>query len=274
VDRAEPWRLQKKSGMTKWVVLAAIIVVICAGLALLCQPVWQVKHTEQELLDKFGETAVFVPSADGSIPSERIEAFLQVREQVHVFCGEFQNRIGELYEIGVFEGNEDPSKPVNVREGMGDLKKIFGFGPAFLRFINTRNRALLDQEMGLGEYFYIYCLAYQEELLRTDESRFANIDLAYVGSRVRHELVHILENQLAVVNSGADSSVDPKFGAELQNQIAAIKSERQALPWEEDLPPQIAASLEPYAEQLTRLYCEGITKIELMQKNENFNFGN
>ena len=38
--------------------------------------------------------------------------------------------------------------------------------------------------------------------------------------------------------------------------------------------PVIAASLEPYAERLARLYCDGIVKIELMQKNKGFNIKN
>ena len=49
---------------------------------------------------------------------------------------------------------------------------------------------------------------------------------------------------------------------------------RQNLPWEDGLPPAIAASMEPYVAPLAQLYCEGIAKIELMQKNKGININN
>ena len=46
------------------------------------------------------------------------------------------------------------------------------------------------------------------------------------------------------------------------------------MPWEDGLPPPIAESLEPYAGRLAELYCEGIAKVELMQKNKGLNVKN
>jgi hypothetical protein len=46
------------------------------------------------------------------------------------------------------------------------------------------------------------------------------------------------------------------------------------LPWEGGLPPAVEASLRPYADDLAPLYCEGIARIELMQKNRGLNFKN
>ena len=146
--------------------------------------------------------------------------------------------------------------------------------PAFLRFMETRNHALLKEEMGLGEYLYIYVLAYVEQLRHADDTMFAGVEQAYVGSRARTELIQMLRNQLDLLMSGDVRPADADLAADLRDQIARLSDGRQTLPWENGLPPAITASFEPYAEPLAQLYCEGIAKIELSQKNKGFNIKN
>ena len=42
-----------------------------------------------------------------------------------------------------------------VSKSIGGVINIFSVGPKFLEFLETRNRSLLAEEMGLGEYIYI-----------------------------------------------------------------------------------------------------------------------
>ena len=70
---------------------------------------------------------------------------------------------------------------------------------------------------------------------------------------------------------GAGLVIDPTA---LLTEIDRLSDERQTFPWEDGLPPAIAASLDPYAEPLAQLYCEGIAKIELMQKNKGLSIRN
>jgi hypothetical protein len=172
------------------------------------------------------------------------------------------------------EQDENVPKATAAREGISALKRLVGFGPAFLRFMETRNRTLLEQEMGLGEYMYIYVLAYTEQLQHADETMFAGVEQAYVGSRARTELIQILRNQLDLLMSGDVGPADSDLVADLRVQITRLGDGRQILPWEDRLPPAVTASLEPYAEPLAQLYCLGIAKIELMQKNKGLNLKN
>jgi hypothetical protein len=60
----------------------------------------------------------------------------------------------------------------------------------------------------------------------------------------------------------------------LREQAEALRADRQTLPWEAGLPPAVASSLSPYSSQLAALYCDGIAKIELTQKNKGLNIRN
>jgi hypothetical protein len=251
-----------------------VLVVVCVAAILFYQPIWRAKRTEQRLIDRFGYAAEYMPTLDGSISRQRVEAFLRVREKMFVFCPAFQQKIKDLARSGILEHNGDTTKTAASREGMDGLKKLFRFGPAVLNFIEVRNHALLEEEMGLGEYIYIYILAYAEPLNHVDETKFAGIEQAYVGNRARKELIQMLENQLGALTQGEAGLVDADMVAALQEQIDALNGGRQAFPWEDGLPAAVAASLAPYEKRLSQYYCEGIAKIELMQKNKGFNIKN
>ena len=269
-----PEKSRKRRGPGRAIVLLAILVSIVVAAVLLYQPIWEAKRTEQTLNDRYGESIAFVPAPDGAVPPERMEAFLRVRDGVLKNCAEFQGRIDDIRRFESLEEDETQPRAIVAWEGISGLKKLVQFGPAFLRFMETRNRALLREEMGLGEYFYIYVLAYAEQLRHAKDTIPAELDEVHVGRRAQKELAGILGNQLDRLMSGPGGPADKEMAASLRDQIDLLNDGRQSIPWEDGLPPAIAASLEPYEEPLARRYCEGIAKIELMQKNKGFNIQN
>lgn len=264
----------KKRPSGCWIALLAVLIPVVLAAILIGQPIWKAKRIEQALNDRFGEAVAFVPLPDGSIPPERVEAFLRVRERVSLHCPEFQESIADLHHVGDPREDRDVPRADAAREDIGGLEKLLGLGPAFLRFMDTRNRALLEEEMGLGEYAYIYVLAYIEQLGHVADTRFAGVEQARVGSRARTELIQVLRNQLDALSSAESRPASADLAVALRDQIARLSAGRQSLPWEDGLPPAIAASLQPYAEPLAELYCEGIAKIELMQKNKGLDVKN
>ncbi len=263
-----------RTGAGRTLLAFALVALGLVVAVLVGQPVWQAKRIEQTLLDRHGEAASFIPAPDGSIAPERMEAFVRVREQVHAFCPDFQKRIADLLRLEELEQDETIPKAEVAREGVRGLKRLAGFAPVFIRFIETRNRALLAEEMGLGEYFYIYVLAYSERLRQTRDTPYGEVEQAFVGQRARAELTRMLEHQLAALASGDVAPPDAAFVSELREQITRLSSADQDLPWEGELPPAIGTSIAPYAETLAPLYCPGIAKIELMQKNKGLNIRN
>ncbi len=285
--KSPPESGKKKKRLTGCGIVALILLalVITAGVTISLF-VGKAKKTEQALLDLYGEAGAYVPAADGAIAGERVEAFVRVREQVFAHCPEFQENVGEFLRLDSLENDDTLPKKVVAREGLGGLKKMFQLGPAFIRFMETRNQALLDEEMGLGEYFYLYFVAYHEQLGRIDDSRFAGVEQAYPGGRARSDMIRIMENQLDWLTSDHDASTDTgwtedqspadmeSLAAELRAEIAALNLNQHTLPWQGGLPPAIATSLTPYQESLAQYYCAGIARIEMMQKNKGLNINN
>ena len=83
-----PGSKRKGRGGGCGLVLLLLLVIVVAGVIILGAPIREAKQTEQRVNDLHGDAPAFVPSPDGSIAPERIEAFLRIREQVWDHCRE------------------------------------------------------------------------------------------------------------------------------------------------------------------------------------------
>jgi len=147
---------------------------------------------------------------------------------------------------------------------------MFSAAPTFLEFMDARNSALLTEEMGLGEYIYIYLVAYGELLALESQGRYVDQEEAYLSPRARKEYVQILGNQLAALQSVDASSL--ALVADLQAEMTALADGSHSSPWPDGPPARTGESLVPYHDRLSALYCEGIVRVEILQKNKGFSF--
>ena len=98
---------------------------------------------------EYGRPDEFTPPADGVVPAGRLELFLEVRG----LLAPSRNELGAVL-VELDAGTEGGRGVLNkIRAGMSLL-------PSMLDFIDERNQVLLDRGMGVGEYTYIYSLAY------------------------------------------------------------------------------------------------------------------
>jgi hypothetical protein len=170
------------------------------------------------------------------------------------------------------ESDQDMSAGEKTSEGLDSMKKMFSAAPAFLEFMDARNNALLTEEMGLGEYIYIYLAAYGEQLAKEPDGRFADQEEAYLSPRARREYVRILGNQLAALQvTQQDTEAAGALATDLQTEISAIEDGSHIAPWPAGPPRGTRESLEPFHERLTALYCKGIVRVETLQKNRGLN---
>lgn len=223
------------------------------------------------LTERYGEIADFCPEPDGSIGSDRIEAFLAVRdafspyqEKLESSMMELQNRVGKS-EVEV-------KKPKNVLEM---IKLGFGLVPQVAEFMKFRNQALLDAEMGMGEYTYIYAIAYFSWLGKLPEdgpdfevmeegggSRLNEMDVKEIREerrdsmrrRLHRMLLPMLQNQREKLAAGGASETASEWQNNLDAEIQAMNADRFRLPWEDGLPEVIKASLDPYRDRLEQSY--------------------
>lgn len=226
------------------------------------RPVWEAKRVEQSLTDRFGEVPSWSPAPDGTVPPGRIEAFISVREQLREPCARFEENRRKMEDFGRMEEEGELSS-----EGVVDgFKTALSFGPAFLHLMNFRNQALLAEGMSLGEYFYIYVLAYGDQLSSLSNEP-GQKDL--LKPRTKRELTRILHNQLETLADHSGEGDNSDLSAAIQTEISALESGAHAFPWQSGLPSAIEASLESYEDRLDDMFCEAAVRFELRQKNEN-----
>ncbi len=238
------------------------------------KPFKQAVQTRHLLDNQFGNQAEFVPSWDGSVAPERMDAFLAVRQKLMLTCDDFSavdEQFDRLDEMG-----EDAPIGELLSELFGTTQVVFGMGTQMGKFFETRNQALLNVGMGRGEYTYLYGLAYLEQLRPTskpeeEESRVSK----HPNERVREALRQMLVIQLSVVEDQVSVSRNgrlPELEGLLREEIQKLKEDSLRIPWQDALPSWIAASFLPYRTQLDELFCESTLPFEFTQ-NRQHSFG-
>ena len=107
----------------------------------------RIEATFETMDAEYGHPSEFVPGIDGRIPAGRMEVFLAVRDDMQ----EVQQEVSGLFRT--LDGTDEAGVIAKAKAGMK-------FIPSLLIFIEERNRIMLDNGMGVGEYQYIYSLAY------------------------------------------------------------------------------------------------------------------
>jgi hypothetical protein len=238
------------------------LVVVAIGLAIAgyfgMRPINEAKQLEQDLLDRHAVVSAYVPAPDGAVAADRMEIFVEVRTALLAQTGHIQETFAKIDSV-------EQQEELSAKEGLGMLRNVFGALPKMVEFFSVRNGALLERGMGLGEYFYIYVLAYGERLCQADAAGRPASECEFVTGRTTRELTQMLRNQLA----NHAHLPDEEMAADLKAEIAALEGGDRVLPWLLDRPESITASLEPYADELDGLFCLATRELELGQKNKN-----
>jgi hypothetical protein len=265
---------QKENGGLGWRLFTVSIVVffVAAGIYVLLASTRESKRLEQNLNDRFGWAEDYTPAADGKVSLERLEAFLRVRQAVQPSCSDYQEVLKGIIGLGEIETDAGLSGEQKASKGIGGLKSMVGVGPKMLQFMDARNGSLEYEEMGLGEYIYIYMAVYGEQLADTPSSPYAEMEEAYISSRTRDEYVQILENQLIVAGTSNSGKELQNLASDFRLEILRLEGDSQSSPWPNGPPEPIRKSLAPLQDQLSGLFCEGLVSIELLQKNRGFSF--
>lgn len=248
-----------------------ILFVISSGFYFLTTGVRSAKRIEQTLIDRFDWVENYTPAIDGYISPERIEAFIRVREAVKTGCADYQAVLISIAELDKLDSDQEKPASEVASAGLQGLKSAFSAGPKMMKFSTTRNQALLEENMGLGEYVYIYLSTYGEQLANESTSEFSATEEAYISDRARKEFTQVLSNQLQALQASELKASYPGLETDLQVEIDALKDGSHPSPWPNGPVGKTRESLAPYQQQLSGLYCSGIVKIELLQKNRGFN---
>ena len=238
-------------------VLILIVVFIGCGYSVM-SPFRSAQQTREQLDGIYGAQADYRPAPDGAVTPERLDAFLQVRERLLELCAGFDEA------AAAFEGldamDEDASKTDAMRAVFGAMDEIMGMPALMGHFEDVRNEALLEAEMGLGEYSYIYVLTYFSWLGMDLEQEGSPLDGSFTSRRQREILRDMLRAQLEDLR---EADPDDTFASKLAEEILRLEADTESIPWREGPPPAMAAVLEPYRERLVELWCANTASGEL-----------
>jgi hypothetical protein len=287
----EPSKPESSGSAKKWLigcgigcgaVILIVALLIVAGVFFVKDLVKGFEESEeilQALTEKYGDVADFVPDPSGVIPRQRMEKFLEVRGLMRPVVEELERDITSLSDQ--VEGDGDPQIR---REGfIGKLRTGFGLVPKLAEFLKVRNQALLDMEMGLGEYFYIYTLSYYSWMKKPvidgppfaltgeergyrfrdwDEDETEDVRRDLMLRRLNRMLLAMLRNQAAAAReSDADSGTG--WTARLAGEIEAMEADRYRMVWQDGLPEEIENSLRPFKDRLEKSYSPLLNSLEV-----------
>jgi hypothetical protein len=278
-----------KSKTRKWLLGCAVpfVAIVIIVLALIFGAGWLLRDavrefetadiTIEEVNARFGPAAQFRAEPSGTIAAERIEAFLAVRDAAAPARAELERSLVAL--SGKAEGKAHSGGWFGTTRAVIQLlKQIAGYLQAW-------NGAQLDGEVGFGEYYYLYTLAFYSLLdhspadgppfkmvndngyvFETVESADGPAVRAYRDDLTRRSLnrllLPVLRGQLEAQAPDAGDEAALQWQAALSAEVAAMEADPHRLPWQQGLPEQIAASLEPYRQQLEASYSEMVNALE------------
>jgi hypothetical protein len=219
-------------------------------------------ETRAELEKKFGTTDEFTPWPGGEIPADRIETFLAVRQGTELERQDLAENFAAI-PMSETEARELESKP-SGEKALSIFKIIgsaMGLGGEMGDFFMARNVSLLNQDMGMGEYSYLYAVIYyswlghaRDEGPQTGRDENDRVDVQFgqprTDSRARDDLLSMLRNQLRQDESVASD----EWTALLTAEIEAMERDSRRYPWRDGLPPSIEESLEPHRGRLEASY--------------------
>lgn len=286
----------KSSTATKWliglgigcgVVILLLVLVGVGGFLFVKNIVQEFEETENlmdTLTERYGRIQDFCPDPYGTIRPERIEAFLTVRNSMTPVKENLEKSIDILSD----EKREDRAKEEPRPHVLTKVKTGLGIIPLIAEFVKTRNQALLDAEMGIGEYYFIYVVVYYSwlrkspvdgppfQLVGEDEEergifwrrrRRDTMDLEdrldYTLKRLHRQLLPMLQNQYKKLTGPDVSPVIDPWREALMAEIEAMEFDRFRLPWQDGLPEVLEASFEPFRERLEASYSTLLNPLEV-----------
>jgi len=284
----------KSSTASKWligcgigcgVVIIILILVGVSGYFFIKNIVKGFEETEaimDTLTERFGKMSDFCPDPDGVIRAEQLEIFLAVRDSTAQARERLERAMSILSDMDLRDqAGEEPSPHVLTKIKTG-LELI----PLMAELIKTRTQTLLDEGMGMGEYYYLYVITYYSWLGKSpaDGPPFELMDedseddsIVWRGRRREHleerldltlrrlnrQILPMMQNQYAKLTEGGIPRAKEQWGSRLAAEIEAMESDSFRLPWQDGLPEVLEASLRYYRVRLEESYSVLVNPIEL-----------
>jgi len=184
--------------------------------------------------------------------------------------------------LGEFQSRISGRRERSWRAAFDVIMSLGGLISPIGDYIERRNDALLAQGMGLGEYLYIYSLAYYSWLgnspqdgpvlsggrPREGRERLFGEDSTFGPNALRREYRRMTRAFLRNMEMQASPEKEDSWHLALKREAARLEDDLSAVVWEQGLPRQIEESLSPYRDRLQATYRPSINCFELPVRDD------
>ena len=242
-------------------ILLNIILFAGAGF-LISQPMNKAVNSQKKLTEAFGKPNDFVPGADSLTP-QRLEAFLAVRQVLIPSCEECEDIADGFAVMEELDSGGDEPSTKEIFQGLGKVMgSVKGLATQMGEVMELRNEALMEQEMGMGEYTWIYVLAYNSWLSYEPNTGIEKTGGGNFNVRERSLIEDLLMAHAdALANAGRFEEVEV-----WRKEVEKMDWSDSGIPFEGiALPREITMVLEAYRSRLEEAYCPPMSEFDLGQ---------
>ena len=265
---AKKWLVGCGLGCAGAIVLS---VVVPLGFGLfLSRPLDDAVKSQKALAAACGDREAWVPPAAPPAPG-RLDDFLAVRAAVMPLCPRFQAVAADVQRMEALDRREGKPPAGEVLKDVARVgNSLMGMVVDIGRLNDARNEALLARRMGLGEYTWLYVLAYHAWLgnpvVDTTEGRRNRHDEGRAG---RERLDDLRDTVVGLMRRHADALAAAGRAADAAAwRDEADRQERtgDVAPFAKGgLPPEWAAAFEARGEALRASWCAPMSPYDLGQ---------
>jgi hypothetical protein len=253
------WLIGCGAGCGGIILLAIVLSVV--GSMWMMRPMNEAVDAQKALTETFGPRDAFVPPAAGITP-DRMEAFLIVRDSLMDHCERFRDIASSFQEMERLDSEGEPSTGQALKAVGGLMGSVTGMVAEMGRFTAARNRVLMENDMGLGEYTWIYVLAYHSWLGYPAGTTFDQDDepRAELSRMERRVIRRLMNNHVAALKEAGLTAQAEQWEAEV---LRLERSERSVPFAGGELPVGLRSAFAPHQERLEALYCAESAGFEL-----------
>nr|MEE4267636.1 hypothetical protein [Candidatus Krumholzibacteria bacterium] len=236
------------------------VLLLVGGGFLMMRPFNEAVEHQTELVDLYGQREDFIPLPDGLTP-DRLEAFLGVREEMMVHCQTFEDIAASFQDMDKLDQQGDDPPVGEILKGVGNVMgSAMSMAGEIGALIASRNNELLKNKMGLGEYVWIYVLAYNSWLGFTPNTEYQGDSSEGFSERESRFI-----KQLMLNHARALEEVDRHQEANLwRDEAGRLNRSEGRVPFSSgSLPPEVTSALVPYRIRLEASYCAAMAQFDL-----------
>jgi len=255
-DQASPHPSWLKIGGIACAAAVALVVLVLGGIVAVTFRSYERGLAGESVLDRtYGRHDSYRIPSDGAVAADRMRRFIAVRRVLAPRCDEIADLTGSFRRV-----------QSAAKEGRPDVVGLFGriadaarrmprLGLTFGAYVTDRNKALLDNGMGLGEYTWIYVVSYLAFLEQPPATLLPSSNRpGLFQDRIYPETARLIERHIE------DTGM---IGGPWVDELPRLRRDRERVPFSGNLPPELATSLEPHRPALADVACPAAAELDV-----------